>query len=117
MTLHTVLDAPRAAAAVFAAMVAASASTSFAQASAKEGEIPSVTVEYGDLNLATEAGSRALYERLVVAAREVCPQEGGTLLALRQNLEAQRCIDGAVERAVKEVHNPKFAEIATSRMR
>jgi UrcA family protein len=103
-------------AAAFAAF-ALSASASFAQIPAREGEVRSVTVQYGDLNLASEAGSRTLYDRLVVAARQVCPAEAGSLLEISQNLEAQRCIDGAVERAVKEIRNPKFAEVATSRMR
>src|SRR5579871_5165807 len=35
-------------------------------------EVPSVTVRYGDLNLATEAGAHKLYQRLSAAAQEVC---------------------------------------------
>jgi UrcA family protein len=76
-----------------------------------------VTVKYGDLNLASEKGSRELYGRLVTAARQVCPAEADTLMAIGQNLQAQRCVNQAVERAVKEIRNPKFAEVAGSRMR
>jgi UrcA family protein len=118
MTSHTASSIIRthAIAGAFAALTL-SASASFAQTSAREGEVRSVTVKYADLNLGTEAGSRALYDRLVVAARQVCPAEAATLMEINQNLEAQRCVDGAVERAVKEIRNPKFAEVATSRMR
>jgi UrcA family protein len=83
----------------------------------KDGEIPSVTVNYADLNLATEAGSRALYGRLVVAARQVCPESADTALALRQNRDARRCVTDTVQRAVKEIKHPKFVEIVASQMR
>ena len=89
----------------------------FAQTSIKGSEIPSVTVNYADLNLSTEAGSRALYGRLVVAARQVCPDSADTMLALRQNRDAQRCITATVQRAVKQIQHPKFAEVAAAHMR
>jgi hypothetical protein len=47
----------------------------------------------------------------------VCPEVGDTLLALRQNRDAQRCVTETVQRAVKEIKNPKFAEVAASRLR
>jgi UrcA family protein len=118
MTSHTASSVRtiRPLAAAFVA-IAISATSSYAQSSREDGEIRTVTVKYADLNLATEEGSRQLYGRLVVAAREVCPAQGDTLLAISQNLEAQRCVDQAVERAVKDIRNPKFAEVAGSRMR
>jgi UrcA family protein len=45
---------------------------SSAQAASAFGEIPTVAVHYADLNLTTDAGVRALYRRLQVAARQVC---------------------------------------------
>jgi UrcA family protein len=114
MTSHTALSVRTSF--VIAAAFAATASipaTAFAQTHIDDREIRSVTVRYADLNLATEEGSRQLYDRLVVAAHQVCPEEAQTLMALRQNLEAQRCIEQAVDRAVKNVRNPKFAEVAS----
>jgi UrcA family protein len=118
MTSHTA-SSDKITCAIAAAFVALSlsSSASFAQARVQDGEIRTKTVKYADLNLATDEGSRELYGRLVIAAREVCPDEAQTLLAISQNLEAQRCIDQAVERAVKEIRNPKFAEVAGSLLR
>jgi len=98
---------------------AVGATAAFAQEAVKtqEGEIPSVTVRYSPGELSTDAGSRALYHRLVLAAEQVCPEKSGTLMALRQNVEARRCVDEAVERAVKDVKNPRFAEAAAGYMR
>ncbi|MEJ1961079.1 MAG: UrcA family protein [Gammaproteobacteria bacterium] len=90
---------------------------SVAQAPANAVQIPTVTISYADLNLSTEAGSRALYYRLVEAAYKVCPERDDSLLALRLNREADRCVTAAVERAVKGIKNPKFAQVAASYMR
>jgi UrcA family protein len=57
-----------------------------------------------------------LYSRLVDAAERVCPRRG-YVTELRQNREAQRCVTAAVEDAVKQVKNPRFAEVARSKMR
>jgi UrcA family protein len=83
---------------------------------AEDSDAPAVTVKYTDLNLATTEGSRVLYQRLVEAAKRVCP-EVGHAAELRTNREAQRCITASVERAVKEVKNPQFAQVAASQMR
>lgn len=118
MTSHTASSVAisRIAIAAFVA-IAVGVPASFAQVSRKEGEIPTVKVNYADLNLSTEEGSRALYGRLVIAARQVCPEPADTLLAIRLNLQAERCVSDAVQRAVKEIRNPKFAEVAASRLR
>jgi UrcA family protein len=113
MTSHTGSSVliKRAAAAAFVSM-AISATSSFAQARETEADTRTVTVKYADLNLATEDGSRELYNRLVGAARQVCPQ-ADTLLALNQQLQSRRCMSDAVDRAVKDVKNPKLAEVAS----
>jgi len=115
MTSHTAssLTITRMVVAAFVA-IAVGVPTSFAQMPMKDGEIPSVKVKYADLNLSTEEGSRALYGRLVIAARRVCPESADTLLGLRQNRDAQRCVTDAVQRAVKEIRNPKLAEVAAA---
>ncbi len=118
MTSHTAssVTITRIVVAAFVA-IAVGVPASFAQMPIKHGEIPSVTVNYADLNLSTEKGSRTLYDRLVVAARQVCPESADTFLALSVNRDAQRCITDTIQRAVKEIKHPKFAEVAASRMR
>jgi len=115
MKLHTASSARTTrivAAAIVALIVGASAA--FAQPPMSQDDIPKVAVTYSDLNLATAEGSTVLYRRLVAAARQVCPQTDDSLLAMRMNREAERCVADAVERAVQKIRNPKFAEVAAS---
>ena len=97
------------------ATTAAAVPASYAQ-SLMTNEPPSVTVKYSDLNLATDQGSRALYSRLVNAAERVCPVRG-TPMELSQNRRRDACITTAVQNAAKDVKNPKFAEVAASKLR
>jgi UrcA family protein len=60
-------------------------------------------VNYGDLNLATDTGAKALYGRLNGAAREVCNPLAEDKLALRR---WHGCIDEAIGRAVEEIDSP-----------
>lgn len=101
--------------AAFLATTAAAVPASYAQALMTD-QAPSVTVKYSDLNLGTEEGSHALYSRLVNAAQRVCPARGPAT-ELSQNRARERCITTAVQTAAKEVKNPKFAEVAASKMR
>jgi UrcA family protein len=104
---------------VVAALLATTAAVvpaSYAQVLMTDGQPPSVTVRYSDLNLATKEGSHALYERLVTAAEQVCPARG-SMMEVRENRDRERCMSSAVEHAVKKIKNPQFAEVAASRMR
>ena len=72
-------------------------------------EVPSVVVRYGDLNLASEAGARKLYQRLTVAAQEVCPaQDAHSLALLSYN---RTCRANAIARAVHEINSPRLAAL------
>jgi UrcA family protein len=104
---------------LLAAIVATAAgvpASSFAQSAAHERDTRSIKVRYADLNLATEDGTRILYQRLVAAAERVCPAAGKPA-ELRQNRTARSCINAAVQDAVKQVRNPQLAQVAASRMR
>ncbi len=104
---------------VVAALLATTAAVvpaSYAQVLMSDGQTPSVTVRYSDLNLATSEGSHVLYARLVDAAQRVCPA-AGYMTELRQNRDRQRCISTAVEHAVKKIKSPQFAQVAATRMR
>jgi UrcA family protein len=76
-------------------------------------EIPTVVVRYGDLNLATEAGAKALYKRISVAAQEVCPVNDQRSLA--QIAYSHTCRTEAVARAVHEVNSPQLAALQAGR--
>jgi UrcA family protein len=61
--------------------------------------IQSIVVRYGDLDLATDAGVKALYSRLQVAAGKVCRSlysEGGP--------RRQACYEQSLSRAVTHVN-------------
>lgn len=67
----------------------------------------SVTVSYGDLNLASTAGVRTLYARLGAAARTVCGVEPRTV-ELRQHANFQSCYDQALDKAVRKVDSTRL---------
>ena len=76
---------------------------------AKSADLPSVTVNYGDLDLSTTAGTGRLYKRIVAAAEIVCPKSTAQDL---QSLSAGRvCRADAIARAVRAVNSPLLAAI------
>jgi len=66
-----------------------------------------VTVTMSDLNLSSMEGNRALYQRLVTAANEVC---GKDQFYVTRNISvlmyAEQCIDETVDNAVETINNP-----------
>ena len=76
-----------------------------------------VKVRYGDLNLATDAGNKALYARIVSAAREVCGAGAVPTKDLSTLAFARSCETRAVAQAVREVRSPALAAIHNERMR
>ena len=63
-------------------------------------------VSYGDLNLATEAGAKALYGRLRHAASRVCTIQGSVLM------DGWRlCYEKALNSAVASVNEPLIAAL------
>jgi UrcA family protein len=74
----------------------------------------SVTVKYGDLNVADPEGAAALYRRIVRAAEEVCelPQDDlGSLPAVRV------CEHKAITDAVTKVGHPQLIAVYNSKNR
>jgi len=76
---------------------------------------PTLRVSYGDLNLATEQGSMALYERLVNAARAVCVVEDNR--DLRAAAAASVCREQVIAQAVRDVHSPMLASVYAAQLR
>jgi UrcA family protein len=72
-------------------------------------DVPTVVVKYDPQSLASEAGARALYQRLERVAQHVCPEASGRDLATLE--VARRCERQAVAHAVREINSPRLAEI------
>jgi UrcA family protein len=71
-------------------------------------EPPSIRVSVKDLNLTTQAGAAALYQRIRNAARTVC---GPVDIALPEEKAAwDRCVDEAVGSAVAKLGSAKLTE-------
>lgn len=80
-------------------------STGFAQ-SPKIGNATSQAVHYGDLNLSTPAGVRALYRRIRLAASSGCGQVAAAPLEIYAS-----CVRRATEAAVRAVNNPDLTAL------
>jgi UrcA family protein len=78
-------------------------------------ETRSIRVRYDDLDLSTQQGSNALYERISVAARKVCaPDDIRDLNAMSLS---SKCTAAAIDKAVNDVHSPQLAMVHASRTR
>lgn len=74
----------------------------------------SVTLSYGDLNLADPAGAEALYARIEGAARRVCaPEPDMRDLTLRRDWH--QCRTDAVDNAVAEIRHPALEQVHATR--
>ena len=96
----------------FVALFATSAVVTTTAAAATPAEAPSVRVRYDDLNLATEAGTKVLYSRIVNAARGVCAFADSRELSLLAMSE--RCQSAAIAKAVNDVHSTQLAAVHAS---
>jgi UrcA family protein len=83
-----------------------------AQAGDTAGELPTRTVGYADLDLGTQAGATALYNRIYHAAEQVCGDTGSRQLA--EVLAVRACVNRAVSASVKSVHNARLASVYDS---
>lgn len=95
-----------------ASMLALSLAVGGAQAAPATDPVtgaPAVNVRFGDLNLATTAGVQTLYRRIAAAAKEVCPQ--ADFAELGRYAISRACQARAIERAVREVHDPRLAAV------
>ena len=86
-----------------AALCAALASVQAAE------DVPSKTVKFADLNIASQAGAKALYGRIRAAALDVCRDSSGGDPILR--LAVSACIEKAIDKAVKDVNSPVLTSL------
>ena len=76
----------------------------------EQDQAPSVTLHYSRQDLATEAGTQHLYERLMRAARDVCPNAPGDGSFAR----AEACRHHALVRALRQIHNVRLSELVAA---
>lgn len=93
------------------ALVIAAASMIAAVASAKgeDGRVSTV-VSYGDLNLSQSGDVARLYARLKYASEKVCYISDDNRNLRRLHLQAD-CMQGALNRAVAGVNEPKLTQL------
>ncbi len=69
--------------------------------------MPSVAVQYSAADLSTKDGANKLYERIALAARQVCPQyDSRDLTTFSISMSCQR---RAITSAVNEIGSPQLA--------
>ena len=71
-------------------------------------EVPSVVVQYGDLNLNTQAGILKLHARLRGAAQNVCSPLNSRVLGLLEQYES--CVNAALAQSVADVGNESLSK-------
>lgn len=80
---------------------------------AEDPALRTTTVRYTDLDLATAEGARALYGRILSAARRVCPEPSQWNRKARSAM--RRCRAEAIAAAVARVGNARLAALASTR--
>jgi UrcA family protein len=83
-----------------------------ATARAADDGVRSQKVSYADLDISKPAGAKALYSRIVTAARQVCANNGPRDLGAMQQVNA--CTDHAIDKAVKDVDSPALSALRPS---
>jgi len=82
---------------------------------ARAEDAPQVHVSYADLNLATDAGAKVLFQRIHAAAERVC--EVPNMRDLSSLSRAQACTDHAIAVAVEAVKAPALTKIYDAKYR
>jgi len=103
----TIQNTARAAAFFLCGAIALCAVQMSAQA-AGDG-LPSKRVSYADLDISKPAGAKVLYGRIVRAAKEVCQFTSFESLGVNQMIN--RCVDHAIDNAVKDVGSPALSAL------
>lgn len=89
------------------------ASPAIATAAQPPTDAPQMKVYYSYHELATDQGSRALYQRITRAAEEVCPAYSRDLTALAASKECQR---EAVAQAINQIGSARLAAVHSQKL-
>lgn len=96
------------------AMAASLASPAIASAAQPSTAAPQTIVYYSVRDLATDRGTHALYERIVSAARAVCP--GYDSRDLAAFADSRQCQRQAIARAIHEIGNARLAAVSSEKL-
>jgi UrcA family protein len=78
-----------------------------------DNDVPSLAVRYDSQALTTDSGVQQLYRRILVAAKQVCPEE--SIRDLGANARVEACRAQAVAHAIQHIGNTRLATLyATS---
>jgi UrcA family protein len=91
---------------IIATLVTLTWAASSGRAVAQSEEVLTKVVAYGDLNLESDQGAKALYARLRYAAHHVCSPLEGRELSLKPAWQA--CVNNAIASAVRQVNKPRL---------
>jgi UrcA family protein len=91
---------------ILSALVLSAATTSNA---ADEPFVPTVTVKYGDLDVATSQGAAILYRRIQFAADNVCWRMYDSDAAFKQHKDS--CLQKVIAKAVGQVNRPMLTAV------
>jgi UrcA family protein len=111
MKTNTSRNTKRIALATIAALFLSSAAIG-AYADDTANDVPTRTVRYSDLNLDTQAGAKALYQRIRYAAEQVCGNPDW-----RERLESaavKACMARAISTSVHSVNNARLTSVYDS---
>ena len=89
---------------VVLAAILCSAPASAAYSMPPEVEVRHKQIDFTDLNLNHNAGIKRLYQRIRIAAKQLCGEPNRLVTARLDN--ARRCADEATTRAVEQVNSP-----------
>jgi len=76
---------------------------------------PSVTVPFGDLNLASTKGIDTLYARVAAAARQVCAPGGVDIRDLQAYAIERACVSQAIANALRDLPDARVASSLAAR--
>ncbi len=73
----------------------------------------SINVKHGDLNLSSPTDAKVLYQRIVAAANQICPEygNGSYIVERNQHEEAKACRKAAIDGAVRSVPSTVLAAV------
>ena len=77
---------------------------------AADNDVPTVTVQYSDLNLSSTQGARSMLQRIRHAANSVCGPQTGHAIDKSARLHDQ-CVSQAVSRAISKLNAPMVTAI------
>jgi UrcA family protein len=83
---------------------------------AADDGVPKELVKFADLDISKPAGAKALYGRIAAAANHVCRESGSRDAFNWDTFKERRCVDKAIENAVKAVNAPALSALRSAKV-